>query len=120
MTRDIPPDMRRRGVLLVLIQYMGQRATPERLNQLMEVVPEEADVELKRHGYAVGRGAGYSGEGLPQCTSQPGPLRRSTSLPLVTVLLFRKVLPVRLSFPLVPLFIQPLRQLLPCQRHFSV
>jgi hypothetical protein len=42
MTRDIPPDMRRRGVLLVLIQYMGQRATPERLNQLMEVVPEEA------------------------------------------------------------------------------
>ncbi len=42
MTRDIPPDMRRRGVLLVLIQYMGQRVTPERMNQLMEVVPEEA------------------------------------------------------------------------------
>ncbi len=42
MTQDIPPDMRRRGVLLVLIRMMGQRATPERLNQLMEVVPEEA------------------------------------------------------------------------------
>src|SRR3712207_3339079 len=42
MTQDIPPDMRRRGVLLVLIRMMGQRATPERLDQLMEVVPEEA------------------------------------------------------------------------------
>ena len=42
MMQNITPQMRWYGTMLVLIRHMGQRATPERLNQLKEVVPEDA------------------------------------------------------------------------------